>query len=129
MIEVPLDDSPGRYVLVLRINRDDAPRPVFVQLAARFSKEKRSIFWAPIRMPGSTRPATRDELSALFVERRPGSSPAGEAAASLRWLIGQLQADRRGVLQAQLQQGLLPDVQRGTEFLRLQAEHPWFALR
>jgi hypothetical protein len=59
----------------------------------------------------------------------PGSSPTGEAAASLRWLIGQLQADRRGVLQAQLQQGLLPDVQRGTEFLRLQAEHPWFALR
>ena len=44
MIEVPLDDSPGRYVLVLRINRDDAPRPVFVQLTARFSKEKRSIF-------------------------------------------------------------------------------------
>ena len=57
-------------MLVLRINRDDALRPVFVQLTARFSKEKRSIFWAPIRMPGSTRSATRDELSALFVEQR-----------------------------------------------------------
>jgi hypothetical protein len=70
MIEVPLDDNPGRYVLVLRINRDAAPRPVFVQLTARFSKEKRSIFYAPIRMPGSTRQATRDELSALFAEQR-----------------------------------------------------------
>ena len=69
MIEVPLDDS-GRYVLVLRINPDTAPRPVFVQLAARFSKEKRTIFWAPIRMPGSTRPATPDELRALFAEQR-----------------------------------------------------------
>ena len=59
MIEVPLDDGSGRYVLVLRINPDTAPRPVFVQLTARFSKEKRSIFWAPVRMPGSTRPATR----------------------------------------------------------------------
>jgi hypothetical protein len=60
MIEVPLDDNnPGRYVLVLRINPDDAPRPVFVQLTARFSKEKRSILWArsacpvpPARRPG-----------------------------------------------------------------------------
>lgn len=32
MIEVPLgDDKPDRYVLVLRINRATAPRPVFVQ--------------------------------------------------------------------------------------------------
>ena len=48
-----------------------ALRPVFVQLTARFSKETRSIFWAPIRMPGSTRSATRDELRALFAEQRP----------------------------------------------------------
>jgi hypothetical protein len=71
IIEVPLDDGSGRYVLVLRVNADTAPRPVFVQLTARFSKEKRSIFWAPIRMPGSTRPATSDELRALFAEQRP----------------------------------------------------------
>ena len=44
MIEVPLDDGSGRYVLVLRVNPDTAPRPVFVQLTARFSKEKRSIY-------------------------------------------------------------------------------------
>ena len=32
MVEVPLgDDKPDRYVLVIRINRDAAPRPVFVQ--------------------------------------------------------------------------------------------------
>ena len=74
MIEVALDDSPGRYVLVLRINPDAAPRPVFVQLTARFSKEKRSIFYAPIRMPGSTRQATPDELRALFAEQRPAQS-------------------------------------------------------
>ena len=65
MIEVPLgDEGPGRYVLVIRIDRDTAPRPVFVQ--------KRGISWAPVRMPGSTRPATRDELYTLFTEPRPG---------------------------------------------------------
>jgi Schlafen, AlbA_2 len=74
MIEVPLDDGSGRYVLVLRVNADTAPRPVFVQLTARFSKEKRSIFWAPVRMPGSTRPATPDELRALFAEQRPAQA-------------------------------------------------------
>ena len=60
MIEVPLDDGSGRYVLVLRIDRDTAPRPVFVQLTARFSKEKRSIFYARVRMPvpPCRRPAT-----------------------------------------------------------------------
>jgi predicted HTH transcriptional regulator len=53
MIEVPLgDDKPGRYVLVIRINRDTAPRPVFVQ-------ERGGICWAPVRMPGSSRQATR----------------------------------------------------------------------
>jgi Schlafen, AlbA_2 len=39
MNEVPLDDGSGRYVLVLRVNAETAPRPVFVQLTARFSKE------------------------------------------------------------------------------------------
>jgi hypothetical protein len=66
MIEVPLgDDKPGRYVLVIRIDRDTAPRPVFVQ-------GRGGIFWAPVRMPGSTRQATRDELYALFTEPQPG---------------------------------------------------------
>jgi len=69
MIEVPLgDDHPGRYVLVIRINRDTAPRPVFVQ-------KRSGIFWAPVRLPGSTRQATRDELYALFTEPKPGGMP------------------------------------------------------
>ena len=73
MIEVPLgDDKPARYVLVLRINRDTAPRPVFVQ-------GRGGRFWAPVRMPGSTRQATRDELYALFTE------PATEGVADGRW--------------------------------------------
>ena len=75
MIEVPLGDGSDRYVLVLRVNADTAPRSVFVQLTDRFSKEKRTIFWAPIRMPGSTRPATREELSALFAEQRQAQPP------------------------------------------------------
>ena len=75
MIEVPLDDGSGRYVLVLRVNPDTAPRPVFVQLTARFSNEKRTIFWAPIRMPGSTRPATRGRAARAV--RRAAARPAG----------------------------------------------------
>jgi hypothetical protein len=81
MFEVPLDDGSGRYVLVLRVNAETAPRPVFVQLTARFSTEKRTIFWAPIRMPGSIRPATPDELRALFAEQRPAQP--GEALCNL----------------------------------------------
>jgi Schlafen, AlbA_2 len=66
LIEVPLgDDKRGRYVLVLRINRDTAPRPVFIQGGG-------GIIWAPVRMPGSTRQATRDELYELFTEPQPG---------------------------------------------------------
>ncbi|HET9894587.1 MAG TPA: ATP-binding protein [Streptosporangiaceae bacterium] len=62
MIEVPLGaGSLGKYVLVIRVNRDTAPRPVFIQ-------GKGGISWAPIRMAGSTRQATRDELYALFTE-------------------------------------------------------------
>jgi hypothetical protein len=69
MIEIPLgDDKPDRYVLVIRINRDTAPRPVFVQ-------RRGGIFWAPIRMPGATRQATRDELYTLFTEPGPGDTP------------------------------------------------------
>jgi hypothetical protein len=69
MIEVPLgDDKPDRYVLVIRVNRDIAPRPVFVQ-------GRGGRFWAPVRMPGSTRQATRDELYALFTESTAGGVP------------------------------------------------------
>jgi Putative DNA-binding domain len=69
MIEVPLgDDKPGWYVVVIRVNRDGAPRPVFVQ-------GRGGVFWAPMRMPGSTRQATRDELYALFTEPRIGQVP------------------------------------------------------
>lgn len=69
MIEVPLGtDNPGKYVLVIRVNRDIAPRPVFIQ-------GKGGITWAPVRMAGSTRQATRDELYALFTEPGPGDVP------------------------------------------------------
>lgn len=69
MVEVPLgDDKPDRYVLVIRVNRDTAPRPVFVQ-------GRGGRFWAPVRMPGSTRQATRDELYALFTEPAAGAGP------------------------------------------------------
>jgi hypothetical protein len=63
MFEVALDDKPGRYVLVIRVNRNAAPRPVFVA-------RRDGTFWAPVRMPGGTRQATRDELRALFAEDR-----------------------------------------------------------
>jgi hypothetical protein len=62
MREVAIDDRPSMYVLVIRINRETAPRPIFVQ------RREGRTFWAPIRMPGGTRQATRDELRALFAE-------------------------------------------------------------
>ena len=71
MIEVPIgEEHPGRYVLVLRINKDIAPRPVFVQVTAKFSNERRHLFYAPVRTAGSTRQATREELRALFSEQQ-----------------------------------------------------------
>ena len=73
MIEVPLDaGGMERYVLVIRINRDAAPRPVFVQAREGRAGNGSKVMFAPIRMPGSTRQATRDELCALFTEPRPG---------------------------------------------------------
>jgi hypothetical protein len=74
--EVPVGDaSPGRYVIVVRINRYEAPRPVFVETVARFSNERRHLFCAPVRMPGGTRQATRDELEALYSEGPASESP------------------------------------------------------
>lgn len=56
VVEVPVgDDKPGRYVVVIRINRDIAPRPVFVQVAAKFCNERHIHYMAPVRIPGDTR--------------------------------------------------------------------------
>ena len=64
MFEVPLDDGqPGRYVLVIRVRPELAPRPVMVQ---RTGPGGDSIFWIPVRIPGGTRQATRAEMAALF---------------------------------------------------------------
>jgi hypothetical protein len=62
MREVAIDDKPGRYVLVVRVDRNTAPRPIFAQ------RREGRTFWAPIRMPGGTRQATRDELRALYAD-------------------------------------------------------------
>ena len=72
MFEVAIgDDAPGRYVLVIRIRPELAPRPVMVQ---RTGPGGDGIFWAPVRIPGGTRQATRAELAALFAGPGPGRS-------------------------------------------------------
>jgi hypothetical protein len=66
MFEVAIGDSaPSRYVLVIRIRPELAPRPVMVQ---RTGPGGDGIFWAPVRIPGGTRQATRAELAGLFAE-------------------------------------------------------------
>jgi predicted HTH transcriptional regulator len=47
MREVAIDDKPGRYVLVIRVDRNAAPRPIFAQ------RRDSRTFWAPIRMPAA----------------------------------------------------------------------------
>jgi hypothetical protein len=70
MFEIAIGDSaPDRYVLVIRIRPELAPRPVMVQ---RTGPGGDSIFWTPVRIPGGTRQATRAELAALFAEPSPG---------------------------------------------------------
>jgi hypothetical protein len=70
MFEVPLgDDQPGKHVLVIRIRRDLAPRPVLVQRTIGSSDGRTSVFWIPVRIPGGTRQATRAEMAALFAEQ------------------------------------------------------------
>ncbi|MCW2932152.1 MAG: hypothetical protein JWM19_3114 [Actinomycetia bacterium] len=77
MFEVPIgEDQPGKYVLVIRIRADTAPRPVMVQ---RTGAGGDGIFWIPVRIPGGTRQATRAEMAALFADQstaraRPGAS-------------------------------------------------------
>ena len=76
MLEVPLgEENPDRYVIVIRVNRDEAPRPVFVQVSAKFTNERSEHYMAPVRVPGGTRQATRVELEALFAEEQDGRGP------------------------------------------------------
>jgi hypothetical protein len=70
MFEVSLgDDQPGRHVLVIRVRRELAPRPVLVQRTIGSGDDKASVFWIPVRIPGGTRQATRAEMAALFAEQ------------------------------------------------------------
>jgi len=70
MFEVPLgEDQPGRHILVIRIRRELAPRPVLVQRTVGSGDDKTSLFWIPVRIPGGTRQATRTEMAALFDEQ------------------------------------------------------------
>ncbi|MFI6711266.1 helix-turn-helix domain-containing protein [Nonomuraea sp. NPDC050478] len=54
IVPVPMEDGSGRYVLVLRVVPGLAPRPLLVKGAA------------PIRSHNTTRPASWQELAALF---------------------------------------------------------------
>jgi Schlafen, AlbA_2 len=68
MFEVPIgDDQPGKYVLVIRIKPETAPRPVMVQRTKQHGGD--GIFWVPVRRPGGTRQATRAEMAALFADQ------------------------------------------------------------
>jgi hypothetical protein len=50
MFEVPAGvQQPGKYVLVIRIKPETAPRPVMVQ---RTGSGGDGIFWIPVRIPG-----------------------------------------------------------------------------
>ena len=78
MFEVPLgSEEPGMKVLVLRIRRELAPRPVLVQRTADSGHDKTTFFWIPVRMPGGTRQATRAEMAALFAEQPAGPDAVG----------------------------------------------------
>jgi len=81
MFEVPLGaDRPGKHVLVIRIRRELAPRPVLVQRTIGSGEDKASIFWIPVRIPGGTRQATRAEMATLFAEQ-----PAAAAVQPGHW--------------------------------------------
>jgi hypothetical protein len=70
MFEVPLgEDQPGKHVLVIRIRRELAPRPILVQRTIGSGEDKTNLFWIPVRIPGGTRQATRAEMTALFTEQ------------------------------------------------------------
>jgi hypothetical protein len=81
MFEVPLGpDQPGKHILVIRIRREIAPRPVLVQRTIGSGEDKSTIFWIPVRRPGGTRQATRAEMAALFAEQ-----PAAAAVQASYW--------------------------------------------
>jgi hypothetical protein len=70
MFEVPVgEDQPGKHVLVIRIRRELAPRPVLVQRTIGSGDDKTNLFWIPVRIPGGTRQATRAEMAALFADQ------------------------------------------------------------
>jgi len=70
MFEVPLgEERSGKHILVIRIRREVAPRPVLVQRTIGSGQDKTSLFWMPVRIPGGTRQATRAEMAALFTEQ------------------------------------------------------------
>jgi hypothetical protein len=70
MFEVPLGEhQPGKYILVIRIRRELAPRPVLVQRTIGSGDDKTNLFWIPVRIPGGTRQATRAEMAALFADQ------------------------------------------------------------
>jgi hypothetical protein len=70
MFEVPLgEDQPDKHVLVIRIRRELAPRPVLVQRTIGSGDDKTNLFWIPVRIPGGTRQATRTEMAALFADQ------------------------------------------------------------
>lgn len=76
MFEVPLgEDQAGKYILVIRIRRELAPRPVLVQRTIGSGEGKTSLFWIPVRIPGGTRQATRAEMAALFAEQPAATAP------------------------------------------------------
>jgi len=78
MFEVALgDDQPGKYVLVIRIRPELAPRPVMVQRTVGSGDDKSSMFWIPVRIPGGTRQATRAEIGALFAEQPSATTVQG----------------------------------------------------
>jgi hypothetical protein len=70
MFEVPLgEERPDRYILVIRVRHETAPRPVMVRRTNGSGEDKASLYSVPIRIPGRTRQATRAEMAALFAEQ------------------------------------------------------------
>jgi hypothetical protein len=78
VITIPVPDSqPTKFVLVLRVDPERAPRPILVNGAA------------PIRLPGRVAIAPRDQLRQLFSEAStPSLSQAGRLVRPPQLLLG-----------------------------------------
>jgi hypothetical protein len=96
MFEVPLgSDRPGMHILVLRIRRELAPRPLVVQRTAGSGTDKTTFFWIPVRIPVAPvrRPGLRwQPCSPSSQQARPlaaagTSMPRGYRAAMTAWMI------------------------------------------